>query len=425
MFQEIPQESFDNREKRVLKFWQENEIFKKSVGCKSDRPYFSFYDGPPFATGLPHYGHLLAGTIKDVVARYKTMKGYCVPRPNGWDCHGLPVENEIEKAHNLSGAAAIEEYGIAKFNEECRSIVLRYTAEWRVVMERMGRWVDFDNTWKTMDKDFMESVWWVFKQLYDRGLVYEGYKVVPYSAKLGTPLSNFEAGENYKDIDDPSLTVAFELLDQPNTFILVWTTTPWTLVSNLAIMVGPQHSYVKVRDNKDGRLFILSPESLGNYYKNPEDYTMMETVKGVDLLGKRYRPLFDYFKDHAADGAFVVIGEESVDFSEGTGAVHCAPAFGEVDFYAAKRNNIELVCPIDVNGQFTKEILEYQGLFVKDADKQIIKKLKDAGKVIHHGTIRHRYPFCWRSDTPLIYRAVNSWFVWGRENQGPLGQSEY
>lgn len=411
MFQEIPQESFDSREKRVLKFWQDNHIFKKSVGDKHDRPFFSFYDGPPFATGLPHYGHLLAGTIKDVVARYKTMKGYCVPRPNGWDCHGLPVESEIEKAHNLTGAKAIEEYGIAKFNEECRSIVLRYTGEWRTVIERMGRWVDFDNTWKTMDKDFMESVWWVFKQLYDRGLVYEGYKVVPYSAKLGTPLSNFEAGENYKEIDDPSLTVAFEFLDEPNTYMLVWTTTPWTLVSNLAIMVGPQHDYVKVKDNKDGRQFILSPESLPNYYKDPSDYTMLGVVKGIDLIGKRYIPLFDYFKDRAADGAFVIISEESVDFSEGTGAVHCAPAFGEVDFYAAKRNNIDLVCPIDVNGQFTKEIPEYTGLFVKDADKQIIKRLKDAGKVIHHGTCRHRYPFCWRSDTPLIYRAVNSWFV--------------
>lgn len=411
MFQDIPQESFDDREKRVLKFWHDNRIFYKSIEEKVDRPFFSFYDGPPFATGLPHYGHLLAGTIKDVVARYMTMRGYCVPRPNGWDCHGLPVESEIEKAHNLSGAKAIEDYGIAKFNSECRSIVLRYTAEWRKVMERMGRWVDFENTWKTMDRDFMESVWWVFKQLYDRGLVYEGHKVVAYSAKLGTPLSNFEAGENYKDIDDPSLTVAFELLDEPNTHILVWTTTPWTLISNLAVMVGPQHDYVKVKDKKDGRIFILAPEAVKTYYKNEADYTIVDRCKGADLVGKRYKPLFDYFKDKASEGAFVIIDEESVSFDEGTGAVHCAPAFGEVDFYAAKRHNINLVCPIDSNGQFTKEIPEYAGLFVKDADKQIIKRLKDDGKVIHHGTLRHRYPFCWRSDTPLIYRAVNSWFV--------------
>jgi len=240
MFAEIAQESFDEREKRILDFWNKNKIFEHSVEDNRDKPLFAFYDGPPFATGLPHYGHLLAGTIKDVVLRYKTMKGFCVPRRFGWDCHGLPVENEIEKMHQLSGAHAIEDFGVARFNEECRKIVLRYTEEWKATVQRMGRWVDFNQTYRTMDVSFMESVWWVFQRL-----VYEGYKVMPYSAKLGTPLSNFEAGENYKEVDDPALTVAFQLVDEPETSILAWTTTPWTLVSNLALMVGPEIDYVK------------------------------------------------------------------------------------------------------------------------------------------------------------------------------------
>ena len=276
----------------------------------------------------------------------------------------------------------------------------------------MGRWVDFNAIYRTMDKDFMESVWWVFKQLYDNGLVYEGYKVVPYSAKLGTPLSNFEAGENYKEVDDPSLTVALPVEGEENTYILVWTTTPWTLISNLAAMVGPDIDYVKVKDTADDKFFILAKSCLGTYYKNHEtDYTIIEEFKGEKLIGKRYKPLFDYFSDKAEEGAFRVIGEESVSLEEGTGIVHSAPAFGEVDFYACQREGIELVCPVDANGKFTDEVPEYKGLFVKDADKKIIKRLKEAGHVVHHASIRHRYPYCWRSDTPLIYKAVNSWFV--------------
>lgn len=289
MLKELEHESFDERERRVMAFWEANRIFQKSIDNRIEASHFSFYDGPPFATGLPHYGHLLAGTIKDVVPRYKTMKGYCVPRRFGWDCHGLPVENEIEKSKNLSGARSIEEFGIANFNEECRKIVLRYTQEWKEVVNRMGRWVDFDRTYRTMDLNFMESVWWVFKQLFDKGLVYEGFKVMPFSAKLGTPLSNFEAGENYKDVDDPSLTVAFPLLEEEGTFLLVWTTTPWTLVSNLAVMAGSEIDYVKVRDRKDGRNFILAAARLGEYYKNAEDYEIIETLKGAQLAGKRYR----------------------------------------------------------------------------------------------------------------------------------------
>lgn len=411
MFEEIKNQSFDEREAEVLSFWNERKIFLTSLKNRQSDPLFTVYDGPPFATGLPHYGHLLAGTIKDVIPRYKTMKGYYVPRRFGWDCHGLPVESEIEKAFKLSGAPEIEAFGIGNFNEECRKIVFRYTEEWKTTVLRMGRWVDFDQTYRTMDMTFMESVWWVFKQLWDKGLVYEGYKVMPFSAKLGTPLSNFEAGENYKDVDDPSLTIAFQVKDAPDTYLLAWTTTPWTLISNLALMVGPDIEYVKIRDHASGKHYILAQARLKNYYPDETTYTLIETVKGSSLLGIKYLPLLPYFADRSELGAFRVIAEGTLNIEDGTGIVHCAPAFGEVDFYAAQREKIELVCPVNVNGLFTGEIQEYKGLFVKDADKEIIRRLKSEGKVIRSETIRHRYPYCGRSDTPLIYKAVQTWFV--------------
>jgi isoleucyl-tRNA synthetase len=411
MFEEIPQESFDEREKRILEFWHDQDLFEKSIANRIHCPLFTFYDGPPFATGLPHYGHFLAGTIKDVVLRYKTMKKFYVPRRFGWDCHGLPVESEIEKMHGLSGAASIEQFGIARFNEACRSIVLRYTHEWESIVTRMGRWVDFKQTYRTMDLPFMESVWWAFKQLYERGFVYEGLKVMPFSAKLGTPLSNFEASENYKEVDDPSLTVIFEVLEEPNTYFLAWTTTPWTLISNLAVMVGPAIEYVKILDHASQRHFILARSRLSAYYKNLGEYTILRSFLGQELAGKRYQPLFPYFADRAKKGAFRVLVEEGVSTEEGTGIVHTAPAFGEVDFYACQREGIDPVCPVDNNGLFTHEISEYRGLFVKDADKEIIRRLKQEGKVIQHGTCHHRYPFCPRTDTPLIYKTVQTWFV--------------
>jgi isoleucyl-tRNA synthetase len=411
MFDEIANESFDEREKRILDFWKKERIFERSVEEKSKKSLFSFYDGPPFATGLPHYGHFLAGTIKDVVLRYKTMKGFWVPRRFGWDCHGLPIENEIEKAQMLTGAASIEEFGIARFNEECRKIVLRYTEEWKELVSRMGRWVDFTKTYRTMDLSFMESVWWVFKQLYEKGLVYEGFKVMPFSAKLGTPLSNFEAGENYKDVDDPSLTVSLKLIDEPDAHLMVWTTTPWTLISNLAVMAGPGVDYVKARHRPTGQYYYLAETRLSAYDKEGKDYEIVERLKGKDLEGKRYHPLFPYFAERSSVGAFRVIMDEGVSTEEGTGLVHCAPAFGEADFYACQRAGIELVCPVDGNGRFTNEIPEYAGLFVKDADKDIIKRLKVQHAVVLAATLRHRYPFCWRSDTPLIYKALRTWFV--------------
>lgn len=405
MFDFDAKESFPKREERVLDLWRKGDFFRKSLKLREKGESFSFYDGPPFATGLPHYGHLLAGTIKDVFPRYKTMKGYFVPRRFGWDCHGLPIENEIEKAKELSGAPAIEAFGIGKFNEECRGIVQRYTAEWKQTVDRMGRWVDFEGAYRTMDKPFMESVWWVFKQLYEKGLVYEGMKVMPFSMKLGTPLSNFEANLNYKDVDDPSVVVAFALVDEPGTYLLAWTTTPWTLPSNLALIARGDLDYVKVE--KGGKRYVIAEARLPVYFK--EDFEVVERFKGEKIKGKRYRPLFPYFEGQ--EGAFRVLLDDFVGAEEGTGIVHAAPAFGETDFFVCQREGIELVCPVDGNGRFTKQVPAYEGVLVKDADKAIIRDLKGQGSIFYQGTVRHRYPFCWRSDTPLIYKAVRTWFV--------------
>ncbi|NGX56961.1 MAG: Isoleucine--tRNA ligase [Candidatus Anoxychlamydiales bacterium] len=405
---EIDKNSFSIREEKVLEFWKKNDIFLKSLENRKNSDFFSFYDGPPFATGLPHYGHLLAGTIKDVIPRYKTMKGYYVPRRFGWDCHGLPVENEIEKGMELSGHEFVSKHGIAKFNEKCEKIVLRYTKEWEKTVNRIGRWVDFKNAYKTMDKDFMESVWYVFKQLYDLGLVYEGFKVMPFSTKLGTPISNFEANLNYQEVNDPSLSVKFKLANENNTYFLAWTTTPWTLISNLALSVKNDIEYVKVKDKKTNDFYILAKNRLDNYFK--EDFEVVDQFLGEKLKGIKYEPLFDYFLDRKKD-AYKVILADFVTTEDGTGIVHTAPAFGEVDFYACKEENIDVVCPVDSFGRFTSEIKEYENKLVKDCDKAIIRRLKEENKVFHHSTIKHRYPFCWRTDTPLIYKAVKTWFV--------------
>jgi isoleucyl-tRNA synthetase len=406
MFDINDKEGFPEREEHILAFWKRENIFKKSLEATKKGPLFSFYDGPPFATGLPHYGHLLAGTIKDVIPRYQTMRGCYVPRRFGWDCHGLPIENEIEKAKELSGAHAIEQFGIGKFNEECRSIVLRYTGEWQRTVDRMARWVDFTDIYRTMDKNYMESVWWVCSELYKKGLIYEGFKVMPFSARLGTPLSNFEANLNYKDVDDPSLTVTFPFVDEPEVSLVAWTTTPWTLPSNLAVCVHPEFDYVKIKDRESGKLLIVAE---GRVKANFKDYEVLEVFKGKTLKGKKYRPLFSYFSQ--IPKAFQVVVDEYVSLEEGTGVVHMAPAFGEADFFICSREGIDPVCPIDQNGKFTSEVPDYQGLFVKDADKEIIRKLKGDKRVVHHTQVRHRYPFCWRSDTPLIYKAVRTWFV--------------
>jgi len=408
---EISDGTFAEREETILQFWEDQNIFAASLENRALSPVFSFYDGPPFATGLPHYGHILAATLKDVIPRYKTMKGFYVPRRFGWDCHGLPVENEIEKAKELSGAHAIENFGIAEFNEECRSIVLRYTSEWKKVIDRMGRWVSFDDAYRTMDTPFMESVWWVFGQLYGKGLIYEGFKVMPFSTRLGTPLSNFEANLNYKEVDDPSITIAITLIRDPTVKLLVWTTTPWTLPSNLAIMVRGDLSYVQIRDLKTQNVYILGKETVNRYFPSSEHYEIIREFLGSELAGQEYEPIFPYFADRKTSGAFRIILEESLSETEGTGLVHTAPAFGEIDFFACLREGIDPVCPVDQNGCFTQEIPAFAGQYVKDADKEIIRSLKAQGKVFLHTQIRHRYPFCWRSDTPLIYKTVRTWFV--------------
>jgi len=403
------QSEFPSIEASNLAFWEQNGIFEKSVQNRKGNPEFLFYDGPPFATGLPHYGHILAGTIKDVIPRYQTMRGKYCERTFGWDCHGLPVEYEMEKQLKLSGKKEIEDYGIGKFNEACRGIVLRYTKEWETIVKRMGRWVDFRNGYRTMDMNYMESIWWVFRQLWDKGLIYEGYKILPYCARCSTPLSNFEANQGYKEVTDPAITIRFRLKDDPETSILAWTTTPWTLPSNMALATGPDIDYVKVKDGDDK--FILAESRLHAYYKADAMPEILERYKGADLAGLHYTPLFPYFEDKAAEGAFRVICADYVSTEDGTGIVHIAPSFGEDDAIAGAANGVPGVCPIDAECRFTKDVPDYAGRYVKDADADIMARLKAEGKLVHRGTIKHNYPHCWRDDSPLIYRAVSTWFV--------------
>ena len=401
------QVNFPALECEVLEFWKESGIFEKSLKQRKGGPEYVFYDGPPFATGLPHYGHLLAGTIKDVVPRYQTMRGNYVERSFGWDCHGLPVENEMEKVLKLQSKRDIEAYGVDKFNEACRSIVLRYTSEWETVVTRMGRWVDFRRGYRTMDRNFMESVWWVFKALWDKGLVYEGYKILPYCPRCATPLSNFETNQGYKEVVDPAITIRFKLRDEENSYILAWTTTPWTLPSNLALAVGPEVDYVKVKDGDE--FFYLAENRLGAYYRETPE--IVWRGKGADLAGRRYEPLFNYFAKLDAQGAFQVLCGDFVSISDGTGIVHCAPGFGEDDNALCKAAGLPEVCPIDAECRFTDEIPDYAGRAVKETDKEIIQRLKDEGKLVRRDQIRHSYPHCWRDDGPLIYRTISTWFV--------------
>ncbi|MDR0933076.1 MAG: isoleucine--tRNA ligase [Victivallales bacterium] len=399
--------NFPELECEILEFWQSSDIFKKSLEQRKGATEYVFYDGPPFATGLPHYGHLLAGTIKDVIPRYRTMRGNYVERSFGWDCHGLPVENEMEKVLNLQSKRDIEAYGIDKFNEACRSIVLRYTSEWENIVTRMGRWVDFRHGYRTMDRDFMESVWWVFRSLWDKNLVYEGYKILPYCPRCATPLSNFETNQGYKEVLDPAITIRFKLADEENSYMLAWTTTPWTLPSNLALAVGPEVEYVKVQDGDE--FFYMAESRLGAYYK--ETPAIIWRGKGSELAGRRYEPLFNYFAELSKQGAFQVLCGDFVSIGDGTGVVHCAPGFGEDDNALCKAAHLPEVCPIDAECRFTAEIPEYAGRAVKETDKDIIQRLKDEGKLVRRDQIRHSYPHCWRDDGPLIYRAISTWFV--------------
>ena len=376
-----PDVSFAKLDEAVLEFWKENETFERSVEQRPEDNHYVFYDGPPFATGLPHYGHIMTSIIKDVVPRFFTMKGKRVERRFGWDCHGVPVEFELEKEMGINGRADIEEMGIGNFNEACRGIVLRYTEEWRQVISRIGRWVDFDNDYKTMNPEFMETVWWVFKTLWEKGLIYKDYKVVHYSWRLSTPYSNFEAtlDDAYRERQDPSVVVRFQL-DDEDAKVLAWTTTPWTLPSNMALAVSPEITYAKVK-NGDGSHYVVAKNLVEQHFKEGE-YDIVEEFTGERLVGKRYSPLLPYFADKKDEGAFQILSGDFISDSDGTGIVHMAPAFGEDDFYACRANGVPMVNPVDDSGNFTPEVNDFEGLNVFDANKPIIRKLKEEG-ILH------------------------------------------
>ncbi|XP_054831698.1 isoleucine--tRNA ligase, cytoplasmic isoform X1 [Eublepharis macularius] len=408
--------NFPQEEEKILQIWNTLNCFQECLKQSKNRPRFTFYDGPPFATGLPHYGHILAGTIKDIVTRYAHQSGFHVDRRFGWDCHGLPVEYEIDKALGIKGPEDVAKMGIAEYNNNCRGIVMRYSQEWKANVTRLGRWIDFDNDYKTLYPEFMESVWWVFKQLYDKGLVYRGVKVMPFSTACNTPLSNFESHQNYKDVQDPSVIVSFPLEEDESISLVAWTTTPWTLPSNLALCVNAELQYVKVKDKNTGKIFILMEARLISLYKSENEYAILDRFPGISLKGKKYKPLFNYFIKCKENGAFTVVTDSYVKEEEGTGVVHQAPYFGAddyrvcMDFNIIQKDSVP-VCPVDASGCFTAEVTDFAGQYVKDADKNIIKALKEHGRLIHTSSFKHNYPFCWRSDTPLIYKAVPSWFV--------------
>ncbi|KAI9645185.1 isoleucine--tRNA ligase [Ciborinia camelliae] len=409
---------FPKEEEEVLKVWKEIKAFERQLELSEGKPRYTFYDGPPFATGLPHYGHLLASTIKDTITRYWSMKGYHVERRAGWDTHGLPIEHEIDKKFGISGKDAVMKMGLAKYNEECRAIVMRYSTEWRTTIDRLGRWIDFDNDYKTMDTSFMESEWWVFGEIFKKGAVYQGYRVMPYSTVLTTALSNFEANQNYQDVTDPAVVVSFPLLKDPSTCLLAWTTTPWTLPSHTGLAAHPNFEYIKIHDEASGKNYILLEKLLGTLYKDPKKakFKIVEKIKGSDMLGWQYEPLFDYFYEEFKDCGFKVLNAAYVTDDSGVGIVHQAPAFGEEDYNVAMEAGIisekrPAPCPINETGHFTEKVRDFAGLHVKAADKAIIKYLKGTGRLIVDSTIRHSYPMCPRSDTPLIYRVVPSWFI--------------
>ncbi|AQK81829.1 Isoleucine--tRNA ligase cytoplasmic [Zea mays] len=431
--------SFPEQEERVLELWAKLDAFHEQLRRTEGGEEFVFYDGPPFATGLPHYGHILAGTIKDVVTRHQSMRGRHVSRRFGWDCHGLPVEFEIDKLLGITNRQQVFDLGIGKYNETCRSIVTKYVSEWEAMVTRTGRWIDFKNDYKTMDLNFMESVWWVFAQLWEKDLVYKGFKVMPYSTGCKTALSNFEAALDYRTVPDPAVMVSFPIVgDMDNAAFVAWTTTPWTLPSNLALCINANLMYAKVRDKSNGKVYVIAESRLGQLPVkakasgkkqapskgsnaeaaqdglDKESYELLVKIPGPYLVGLKYTPLFDFFIE-LQETAFRVIADNYVTDDSGTGVVHCAPAFGEDDHRVCLAAGIfetaGLVVAVDDDGCFIEKISDFKGRYVKEADKDIISAVKDKGRLVSKGSIEHSYPFCWRSGTPLIYRAVPSWFV--------------
>ena len=416
---------FPALEQQVLDYWAADDTFRASIARRDDAPEYVFYDGPPFANGLPHYGHLLTGYVKDIVPRYRTMRGYKVERRFGWDTHGLPAELEVERQLGITDKSQIDAMGIAEFNEACRESVLRYTDEWREYVTRQARWVDFDNDYKTLDPSFMESVIWAFKQLWDKGLAYEGYRVLPYCWRDETPLSNHELrmdDDIYQSRQDPAITVGFTIAggggheELAGAFLLIWTTTPWTLPSNQAVAVNPDVEYVLVRSGN--RRYLLAAGRVAAYARElGEEPEILAAYRGADLLGVRYLPPFPYFMDAA--NSFQVLPADFVSIQDGTGIVHMSPAYGEDDMATTAKAGIVPVTPVDSKGRFDATVPDYANQHVFDANPQIIRDLKNSTRaagvngavLLRHETYEHSYPHCWRCRNPLIYRAVSSWFI--------------
>lgn len=403
-------------EEKILKFWEEKQVYQESVKKNAKSKYFSFYDGPPFLSGKPHYGHLLATTIKDVVTRFFSMRGYRVERRVGWDCHGLPVEKYVEESLGIKSKKEIEEkFGLKKFNEACRKVVLETKPIFEKALRRIGRWADYKNDYMTMDSSYIESVWWVFKKLWDLGLIYKDFRVTPYCPSCGTPLSNFEVNQGYREVEDESVYIKFPVRDgsalggKIKTYFLVWTTTPWTLPANVALAVGPKIDYVKVKA-ENGDEYILAESRLGVL---DGSYKIIQKYKGKNLVGLKYEPLFN-IKDlgYKVQGSYSVLSADFVSTEDGTGIVHIAPAFGEDDFNLIKAENLSSEIPITVNeeGKMKKGIIG-EGMFVKSADKKIIEDLQNRGLLYKSEKIFHNYPFCWRCDSPLLYYPIESWYV--------------
>ncbi|MBU0671213.1 class I tRNA ligase family protein, partial [Patescibacteria group bacterium] len=413
------------KEEETLKFWEDNKIFEKSVDKEAPNGDYVFYDGPPFATGTPHYGHIVASLMKDAVPRFWTMNGYRVERKWGWDCHGLPIENIVEQEMDIHSKKDIEEkIGIEKFNDSCHSKVLMYADEWKKFIPRMGRWVDMEQAYLTMEPNYMESIWWVFKQLWEKDLIYEGYKSMHICPRCETTLSQSEVTQGYKDIKDLSVVVTLPLLDAPDTAILAWTTTPWTLPGNLALALGADVDYIKVKINKfdknkdlEGKMVILAKDPAEKVLEDIE-YEVIEELKGKDLKGKAYEPLFPYFAtDENKEKGFHVYNADFVDTEEGTGVVHIAPAFGEDDLKFGKEHDLPWVQHVDMSGHFIPEVKDFAGQSVKPKDDvqttdvEIIKWLAKNGRLFTKEKYNHSYPHCWRCDSPLLNFSTSSWFV--------------
>lgn len=417
------------REEKILKFWSENDIFAKTLQKTKGKKTFVFYDGPPFATGTPHYGHLLTSFMKDVIPRYRTMKGNFVRRVWGWDCHGLPLENVVEKELGLEHKKDIEKFGIEKFNETARVSVLRYDADWKKMIPRIGRWVDMDKSYKTMDATYSESIWWAFKTLYDKKLIYKGFKSMHMCPRCETTLSNNEVAEGYKDVTDISITVKFELVDEPGTYVLAWTTTPWTLPGNVALAINPDFEYLKIKSTTNDQQpttenYIVAKERIEELFKGKE-YEVVKKITGKNLIGKSYKPLFDYYSTDTKlknrENGWKIYPASFVTTESGTGVVHIAPAFGEDDLKLGEKYSLPFIQHVGMDGTFTKEVKDFAGMPVKpkssdektrlSADIAVIKYLQEHSLFFSKEKITHSYPHCWRCETPLLNYAASSWFV--------------